>query len=97
VPSYQEIKTIFKSKASVARLFLEDDNIFRKSASVVQLGIAVEFVPQRPIFEKCSPLREKRGVAAKNTANHQNIFQLAHLIKDTVHLKMRVYTFVLEY
>ena len=34
----------------------------QKSASVVEPGIAVEFQPRRPIFEKCSHLREKGGV-----------------------------------
>ena len=50
------------SKASAPRLFLEDGNIFRKSASVVQWGIAVEFVPRRPIFENVL-LFEKKGGA----------------------------------
>ena len=36
--------------------------VSQKSASVVQWGIAIEFVPRRPIFEKCSHLREKGGV-----------------------------------
>jgi hypothetical protein len=49
------------SKASAAPLFLADDNIFQKSASVVQWGIAVEFVPRRPIFENVL-LFEKKGV-----------------------------------
>ena len=44
--------------------------VSQKSASVVQWGIAVEFVlnlvhvPRRPIFEKCSHLREKGGADA---------------------------------
>jgi hypothetical protein len=50
-------------KKSAPPLFLEDDNIFQKSASVVVGGIAVELQPRRPIFEKCSHLREKRGGA----------------------------------
>jgi hypothetical protein len=37
----------------------------QKSASMVQWGIAIEFVPWRPIFEKCSHLREKGGVLTK--------------------------------
>ena len=49
-------------KKSVPALFLEDENIFQKSASVVVGGIAVELQPRRPIFEKCSHLREKGGV-----------------------------------
>jgi hypothetical protein len=47
-------------------LFLEDENIFLKSASVVVHGggLAVELnlQPRRPIFEKRSHLREKGGV-----------------------------------
>ena len=38
-------------------LFFKDAT--QKSASVVEPGIAVEFQPRRPIFEKCSHLREK--------------------------------------
>jgi hypothetical protein len=35
---------------------------------MVQRGIAIELVPWRPIFEKCSHLREKGGGAdAQNT------------------------------
>ena len=45
-------------------LFLEDENFFQKSASVVLGGIAVELEPRRPIFEKCSHLREKGGADA---------------------------------
>jgi hypothetical protein len=41
--------------------FLEDENIFQISASVIERGIAAEFQPRRPIFEKCSHLREKGG------------------------------------
>jgi hypothetical protein len=37
----------------------------QKSVSVVQWGIASEFVPRRPIFEKCPRLREKGGVLTK--------------------------------
>jgi hypothetical protein len=40
-------------------LFLEDENFFQKSASVVPWGIEFPMVPRRPIFEKCSHLREK--------------------------------------
>jgi hypothetical protein len=36
--------------------------VCQKSASVVLSGIAIELVPRRPIFEKCSHLREKGGV-----------------------------------
>jgi hypothetical protein len=39
----------------------------QKSGSMVQWGIAVEFVPWRPIFEKCSHLREKGGVLTLRT------------------------------
>jgi hypothetical protein len=44
-------------------LFLVDENIFQKSASVVAPGIALEVQPRRPIFEKNSHLREKGGGA----------------------------------
>jgi len=43
--------------------------VSQKSASVVQWGIAVEFVPRRPIFEKCSHLREKGGVLTQIRAH----------------------------
>jgi hypothetical protein len=43
-------------------LFLEEENIFQKSARVVRCGIPIEFVPREPIFEKCSHLREKGEV-----------------------------------
>jgi hypothetical protein len=49
------------SKASEPPLFLEEENIFQKSASVVLTGIAIELVPWRLIFEKCFHLREKGG------------------------------------
>jgi hypothetical protein len=39
----------------------------QKVASVVRCGIAIESVPWRPIFEKCSHLREKGGVLALRT------------------------------
>ena len=42
------------------KLFFKDAT--QKSASMVQRGIAIEFVPWSPIFEKCSHLREKGGV-----------------------------------
>ena len=47
-------------KKSAPPLFLEDENIFQKSASVVVGGIAVRLQLRRPIFEKSSHLREKR-------------------------------------
>ena len=43
-------------------LFLEDENFFQKSATLVERGIEIEFQPTWPIFEKCSHLREKGGV-----------------------------------
>ena len=49
-------------KKSAPALFLEDENIFQKSASVVRWEIQFPTVPRRPIFEKCSHLREKGGV-----------------------------------
>jgi hypothetical protein len=53
------------SKASAPPLFLEDENIFQKSATtptLVPRGIEFPTVPWRPIFEKSSHLREKWGV-----------------------------------
>jgi hypothetical protein len=49
-------------KKSAPPLFLEEDNIFQKSASVVVGGIAVELRARRPIFEKSYHLLEKGGV-----------------------------------
>jgi hypothetical protein len=49
-------------KKSAPPLFLEDENIFQKSAPLVVSGIAIEFQPTEPIFEKFSHLREKGGV-----------------------------------
>ena len=49
-------------KKSAPPLFLEDENIFQKSASMVPWGIEFHMEPWRPIFEKCSHLREKGGV-----------------------------------
>jgi hypothetical protein len=42
------------------KLFFKDAT--QKSAFMVLSGIAIELVPWRPIFEKCSHLREKGGV-----------------------------------
>ena len=47
------------------KLFFKDPT--QKSASVVVEGIAVELQPRRPIFEKCSHLREKGGVLTLRT------------------------------
>jgi hypothetical protein len=44
-------------------LFFKDAT--QKSATLVQWGIVIEFVPTWPIFEKCSHLREKGGVLAE--------------------------------
>jgi hypothetical protein len=44
-------------------LFLEDENIFQKSASVGERGIAVEVQPRRPIFGKMFSSSRKRGSA----------------------------------
>jgi hypothetical protein len=52
--------------------FLEDENIFQKSAPLVECGIAIEFQLTEPIFEKSSHLREKGGVLM--------------LLKTTLHL-----------
>jgi hypothetical protein len=40
-------------------LFLEDENIFQKSATMVLLGIELPMEPSWPIFEKSYHLREK--------------------------------------
>jgi hypothetical protein len=48
-------------------LFFKDAT--QKSARVVHWGIAVEFVPREPIFEKCPHLREKGGVLTKSWAH----------------------------
>jgi hypothetical protein len=45
------------------KLFFKDAT--QKSATMVQWGNAVEFVPSWPIFEKCPHLREKGGVLTK--------------------------------
>ena len=50
------------SKASAPLIFLEDKNIFQKSATLVLPGIAIELELTWPIFEKCSHLREKGWV-----------------------------------
>ena len=50
------------SNASAPPFFLEDENIFQKSASMVVYGFAIELQPWSPIFEKSSYLREKGGV-----------------------------------
>jgi hypothetical protein len=49
------------SKASAPPLFLEDENIFQKSATKVPWGIQFPMEPSWPIFEKCSHLQEKGG------------------------------------
>jgi hypothetical protein len=51
------------SKASEPPLFLEDENIFQKSARVVGIIFQLLVQPREPIFEKCSHLREKGGGA----------------------------------
>ena len=47
------------------KVFFKDAT--QKSASVVPGGIAIELEPRRPIFEKCSHLREKGGVLTLKT------------------------------
>jgi hypothetical protein len=49
------------------KLFFKDAT--QKSATWVQWGIAIEFVPTWPIFEKCSHLREKGGVLTQIRAH----------------------------
>ena len=52
---------------SAPPLFLEDEDIFQKSATMVASEIAVEVQPREPIFEKCPHLREKGGVLTLKT------------------------------
>jgi hypothetical protein len=49
-------------KKSAPPLFLGDENFFQKSASVVVGVLQFRLQPRRPIFEKCSHLREKGGL-----------------------------------
>jgi hypothetical protein len=49
-------------KKSAPPLFLEDENIFQKSAPLVALLSRFLVQPTEPIFKKCSHLREKGGV-----------------------------------
>jgi hypothetical protein len=51
------------SKASAPPLFLEDENIFQKSARVVAILLQFRVQPGEPIFEKCSHPRERGGAA----------------------------------
>ena len=62
-------------KKSAPPFFLEYENIFQKSATMVPRGTAVELVPSWPIFEKSSHLREKGGVLM--------------LFKTTLHLEAK--------
>jgi hypothetical protein len=61
-------------KKSAGPLFLEDENVFQKSAPllVVRCGIEFPTVLMEPTPEKCSHLREKGGVLM--------------LLKTTLHL-----------
>jgi hypothetical protein len=43
--------------------------VSQKSAFVVPWGIALDLEPRRPIFEKCSHLREKEGVLTQIRAH----------------------------
>ena len=58
-------------KKSAPPLFLEDENFFQKSASMVVSGIAIELQPWSPIFEKCSHLRAKGGVLTQIRAQSE--------------------------
>jgi hypothetical protein len=49
-------------KKSAPPLFLEDEKIVQKSASMGARLLQFIVQPWRPIFEKSSHLREKRGV-----------------------------------
>jgi hypothetical protein len=48
-------------KKSAPPLFLGDENIFQKSATMVPRGTAVELVPSWPIFEKVLIVEKKGG------------------------------------
>jgi hypothetical protein len=54
--------TIQPGKKSAPSLFLEDENIFQKSATLVVILLQFRLQPTWPIFEQCSHLREKGGV-----------------------------------
>jgi hypothetical protein len=54
--------TIQTRKKNQHPLFFEDENFFQKSASVVVGVLQFRLQSRRPIFEKCSHLREKGGV-----------------------------------
>jgi hypothetical protein len=49
-------------KKTAPPLFLEEENIFQKSARVVLILLQFRIEPREPSFEKCSHLREKGGV-----------------------------------
>ncbi len=48
-------------KKSAPPLFLEDENFFQKSATMVPWGVQSPMEPSWPIFEKSSHLRAKGG------------------------------------
>ena len=50
-------------------------------------GIAVEFVPRRPIFEKCPHLREKGGVLTLRTPVG---FVLTHTVDNNIRLALKI-------
>jgi hypothetical protein len=58
----------------------------QKSGSMVQWGIVAEFVPWRPIFEKCPHLREKGGVLTLKTPIG---FALSHTVRG-IEFQVRV-------
>jgi hypothetical protein len=68
------MKGCFK-KHQYPPFFSKMRTFFQKSASMVVSGIAVELQSRRPIFEKCSHLREKGGVPM--------------LFKTTLHLEAK--------
>ena len=62
------------------QIFLFCFGVSQKSACMVRCGIAIESVPRRPIFEKCSHLRDKGGVLTLRTphgvcADHYSTFE----------------------
>ena len=73
------------AKKSAPPLFLEDENIFQKSATLVLFRIVIETVPMWPIFEKCSHLREIEGGA--NTFENYPSFINKGTVLSTLHTK----------
>jgi hypothetical protein len=79
------------SKASAPPPFLEDENIFKKSASMVALLLQFLVQPWWPIFGKSSHLREKGGVLMLLKTTH-HLFakaQYMYMIHDTGEVRQK--------